>query len=144
MRIPNTWATLLERVRKDYPNFRKLSFNKLRKTASSFVRRRYGGEVAGMFLAHGRVGSDDLLQRYADRNFRPVFRACRHWRKKLEKMFAGVVDPFPADGKKHNRSVTPGMIKKMAALRAEGKTYQQIGTEMGLHRATVRVYLTEK
>ena len=50
MRIPNTWNTLLKRIRrKDFPTFRKLSFNKLRKTAASFVRRKYGGEVAGMF-----------------------------------------------------------------------------------------------
>ncbi len=113
MRIPNTWHTLRKRVRKDFPDFRKLSFNKLRKTAASFVRRKYGGEVAGMFLAHGRVVTDDLLERYADRNFRPVFKACRHWRKVLEKMFARAADPFPTSDTKHNPSVTPGTIERI-------------------------------
>jgi hypothetical protein len=144
MAIPNAWNTLLARVRKDVPEFRRLSFNKLRKTASSFVRRKYGGEVAGMFLAHGRVVSDELLERYADGDFRPVFRACRHWRKVLGKMFATVADPFPADGKKHNPSVTVGMIKKMKELRAQGMTFKQIGAAVGLHRMTVAAHLNQK
>ncbi len=142
MRIPNTWNTLLKRIRrKDFPTFRKLSFNKLRKTAASFVRRKYGGEVAGMFLAHGKVVTDELLERYADRNFRPVFKACRHWRKVLEKMFARVADPFPTSDTKHNPSVTLGTIKRMKELRQQGMPIKAIAAEVGLHRATVRTYL---
>lgn len=94
-----------------------------------------------MFLSHGRVVTDDLLERYADRNFRPVFRACRHYGKVLQKMFATVEDPFPLDMKKHNPSVTVGMVKKMMELRAQGKTQKQIGAEMGLNRATVAAHL---
>ncbi|HTU90586.1 MAG TPA: hypothetical protein VMF69_10965 [Gemmataceae bacterium] len=136
------WNTLLKRIRlKDFPTFRKLSFNKLRKTAASFVHRKDGGEVAGMFLAHGRVVTDDLLERYAGRNFRSVFKACRHWRKVLGKMFARVADPFPASDKKHNPSVTLGTIKRMKELRQQGMVINAIAAEVGLHRATVRTYL---
>jgi hypothetical protein len=141
MTIANAWSILLRRIQKDYPQFRKLSFNKLRKTASSFVRRKYGAEIAGIFLAHGKVCSDDLLERYADRDFRPVFRACRHWRKRLEPMFAKVDDPFPLDMRKHNPSVTPGMIEKMKQLQAAGKTQTEIAEELGLCRDTVRRHL---
>jgi len=142
MRIPNTWNTLLRRIRrKDFPTFRPLSFNKLRKTAASFVRRKYGGEVAGMFLAHGRVVTDDLLEHYADRNFRPVFKACRHRQKVLGKMFAKVAEPFPASDTKHNPSVTLGTIKRIKELRQQGMAIKDIAAEVGLHRATVRTYL---
>ncbi len=144
MLVSNAWHRLLARVRKDFPQFRKLSFGKLRKTASSFVRRKYGGEVAGIFLCHGRVSTDDLLERSAERNFRPVFKACRHFCKVLSTMFATVTDPFPSDDKKHNPSVTPGMVKKMKALWAEGKTYKAIGADLGLHRTTVHTYLSRQ
>lgn len=49
MRIANTWKTLLQRVRKDFPQFRELSFNKLRKTAASFVHGSTGERLPGCF-----------------------------------------------------------------------------------------------
>ena len=85
--------------------------------------------------------TDDLLERYADRNFRPVFKACRHWRKVLEKMFARVAYPFPTSDTKHNPSVTLGTIKRMKELRQQGMPIKAIAAEVGLHRATVRTYL---
>ncbi|MFO0865676.1 MAG: hypothetical protein U0744_13655 [Gemmataceae bacterium] len=74
--IPNRWYALIDRIRKKTPGFRKLSFNKLRKTASNWIRRDAGGEMASVFLAHGKaVHSDDLLDVYTNRPFAKVFAA---------------------------------------------------------------------
>jgi hypothetical protein len=63
--------------KKDFPTFPQLSFNKLKKTASSELRKIAGGEVAGLFLCHGRVVEDDLLEEYAARHFPPVHKLAR-------------------------------------------------------------------
>jgi integrase len=74
--IPNRWYALIDRIRRKTPGFRKLSFNKLRKTASNWIRREAGGEIASIFLAHGKaVASDDLLDVYTNRPFAKVFAA---------------------------------------------------------------------
>ena len=64
-RLANSWFDLTERVRKDHAEFRRLSLNKLRKTAGNLVRDAAGGEVAGVFLCHGLpVRADAQLDRY--------------------------------------------------------------------------------
>ena len=75
--IPNRWNHLLGRVREDHPDFRRLSFNKLRKTAGNLmIREVAGGEVAGIFLAHGQaVKTDDLADVYTNRPFAKVWAA---------------------------------------------------------------------
>lgn len=144
MAVPNAWAILTARVQKDHPGFRKLSFNKLRKTALDLVRRLSDGETAGVFACHGQVVSDDLLERYANRHFAKVFHAIDQLHKLLAPVFAKVADPFPADMKKHNPSVTLAQRKRMAVLRAQGYTQKKIAEELGLNRATVAAYLKNK
>src|SRR5262245_16683554 len=74
--IPNSWFQLTERIRKEQAAFRRLSFNKLRKTAGNLVRALAGGEVAGVFLCHGTpVKADELLDLYSNRPFAKVFEA---------------------------------------------------------------------
>jgi hypothetical protein len=61
-RIPNVFAALVRRVRRDHRDFPKLSFGKLRKTGANFVKRFSDGEVAATFLCHGQaVKVDDWL-----------------------------------------------------------------------------------
>jgi hypothetical protein len=60
---------------------------------------------------------------------------------KLAGMFAKVADPFPADGRKSNPSVSLGTIKRMRQMKAEGKTVQKIAAECGVCADTVRRYL---
>jgi hypothetical protein len=141
MAIPNAWNILTKRVQKDHPEFRRLSFNKLRKTAIDLVRKLSDGETAGIFACHGQVVSDDLLERYANRHFAKVFEAIDRLYKVLEPVFAEVADPFPADMKKHNPFVTVAQRRRMAELRAQGYTQKKIAEELGLHRGTVAAYL---
>ncbi|CAN5246052.1 hypothetical protein BH11PLA2_BH11PLA2_22190 [soil metagenome] len=51
--IQSLWASLTTRIRKKVPEFRELSFNKLRKTADSLIRSKAGGEIASVFLCDG-------------------------------------------------------------------------------------------
>jgi hypothetical protein len=118
-----------------------LSFNKLRKTAATLIRQIAGGEVAGLFLCHGQVVSDDLLEEYAARHFPPVHAAIEMMAGKLAGMFAKVADPFPADGRKSNPSVSLGTIKRMRQMKAQGMTVQKIAAECGVCADTVRRYL---
>lgn len=142
MEVANAWYRAVARVKKDFPLFRKLSFNKLRKTSSTFIRRPKvgGGEVAGVFLCHGRVCSDDLLEVYAERDFRAVFRATRKLRKALAPMFAKVSDPFPEDMRKSNPSLSLGQRKRMQTLRDQGFTLRRIAELCEVTRHTVARY----
>jgi hypothetical protein len=90
-RIFNTWSKLCDRIAKDFPTFRRLSFNKLRKTAANMVKRVSGGEVAGVFQCHGNpVRTDELSDLYNNRPFDKVHEATEQVRQQLAPMFARV------------------------------------------------------
>jgi hypothetical protein len=144
MAIPNAWKILTGRVQKDHEGFRNLSFNKLRKTAIDLIRRLSDDETAGVFACHGQIVSDDLLEWYANRHFDKVFLAIDKLHKLLEPVFSKVADPFPADMKKHNPSVTLAQRKKIVAMRRQGFTLKGIAREVGLNRATVAFYLRKE
>jgi hypothetical protein len=92
--IPNRWYALTDRIRKKSPGFRKLSFNKLRKTASNWIRREAGGEIASVFLAHGKaVASDDLLDVYTNRPFAKVFAAIDRMGEQARSTWMGAAPP---------------------------------------------------
>src|SRR5207244_1273210 len=138
--IPNQWGRLLVRVRKDKPDFRKLSFNKLRKTSSNWIRRRWGKEVADTFLADGKR---ERVDAYTERRWGDVLKACRWLVKKLAGYFSAVTDPWPDPvGTKvvPNTSVSPGAIKRMQALRSQGHTVKTIAELVGVSLATVLKY----
>jgi hypothetical protein len=131
--------------------FPELSFNKLRKTASTEIRKiagegedGAGGEVAGLFLCHGQVVSDDFLKRYAARHFPSVHEAIDALRVKLAGMFPKVSDPFPASDKKSNPSLSLGTIRRMGDMKRRGFTVAQIADECGCTTDTVRRYLKKE
>lgn len=142
--IPNTWARLTARVRKlEDKNFKKLSFNKLRKTAIDAIRDLANGETAGVFACHGQpVPSDVLIDKYSNRKFLLVHDACVRWGERLAPMFAAVPEPFVAAKRKHQK---PDAIlekrRRVVELRGEGKTLAMIGEEMGLSIGAVRNHL---
>jgi len=142
--IPNSWARLTARVRKlEDKEFRKLSFNKLRKTAINAIRDIAGGETAGVFACHGKpVPTDGLIDFYSNRDFRRVHEACVKWGERLALMFAAVPEPFVAAKRKHQ---APQAIlekrRRVIELRGQGKTLAQISEEMGLSIGAVRNHL---
>lgn len=129
--IPNRWATLLKRVRQDHPDFRSLSFNKLRKTAGNLIRLFADGEVAGVFLCHGQaVRTDDLADVYTNRPFAKVFEAQEQVWEHLKDIFVGEVY---ADAK-----ISVGTIKKIKELHQKGLPASEIARQCGVAESTVR------
>ncbi|MBA4066513.1 MAG: hypothetical protein C0501_22970 [Isosphaera sp.] len=142
--VPNSWARLTARVRKlEDKNFRRLSFNKLRKTAIDAIRDIAGGETAGVFGCHGKpVPTDGLIDLYSNRDFRRVHDACDKWGERLAAMFAAVPEPFVAGKRQHHTS--EAILQKrqrVADLRGQGHTLARIGEEMGLSIGAVRHHL---
>ncbi|CAN5586058.1 hypothetical protein BH11PLA2_BH11PLA2_46020 [soil metagenome] len=87
--IQSLWASLTTRIRKELPEFRKLSFNKLRKTAASLIRSKAGGEIASVFLCHGSpVGHDELVEVYTNRPYAKVFAAIDEMGEGLRPVFS--------------------------------------------------------
>ncbi len=141
-KIPNTWAKLLGRVRKDHPDFRRLSYNKLRKTAGNLVRRFSDGETAGVFLCHGQpVRADALLDLYTNRQYDKVFAALDAVATYLSPMFARAAVPFPAaDAKEERPSLSRGTISRIRQLRQQGHTVAKVAELLGVSEGTVRRY----
>jgi hypothetical protein len=136
--IPNSWFQLTERVRKDHHDFRKLSFNKLRKTAGNLMRREAGGEVAAVFLCHGTpFKGDDLLDVYTNRPFPKVFQALDHLGTMLEPLWAGVTDPFPPEPRRGGPNIGAGKIRRIEAMRRQGFKIGYIARELDVSRETV-------
>lgn len=141
-KIPNAWGKLLKRIHKDHADFRKLSFNKLRKTAGNLVRKFSDGETASVFLSHGTpCCTDDLLDFYTDKDFSKVFLALDAVRLHLGPMFARVAVPFPADDAKEERpALSRGTISKIRRMRQQGFKVSKIAEEVGVSEGTVRRY----
>ena len=129
--IPNRWATLLKRIRLDHPSFRKLSFNKLRKTAGNLIRQASDGEISGIFLCHGQaVKTDDLADVYTNRPFKKVFEAQDRVWESLKDIFTGEVYS--------ETKISIGTIKKIQALHQKGLSVSEIAKQCGVAESTVR------
>ncbi len=90
-RVANTWETLRKRIERatGAPAEWWLPFKHLRKTAAQLIRNESDGEIAGVFLSHGKpVATDDLADLYSNRPFHRVAEALGKVRKRLEPMFA--------------------------------------------------------
>ncbi len=137
--IPNGWFQLTERVRKDHPEFRGLSFNKLRKTAGNLIRGEAGGEVAAVFLCHGTpVRADALLDLYTNRPFARVFDALERVGGALRPLWGGVEAPFPEQPKKGGPNISLATIRRIQSLKRQGYMTGYVAEKLGVSTETVR------
>ena len=102
-KIRNSWNRLLERVHQEHGDFPRLSFGKLRKTASTWIRKVGGGEMSSIFLTHGEATDDPLLDCYANRQFRKLFKCQKRIWKKLKHILTGEF-PEPKRAQAHEPS----------------------------------------
>ena len=87
--IPNRFAEIVRRVKRDHPDFPSLSFGKLRKTAGDLIRRFADGEIHAVFMCHGQpVATDNLTDVYSNRPFGKVFKVIREVQEYLQPVFA--------------------------------------------------------
>lgn len=137
-RIANMWRTgLTERIRKDHPSFRLLSFNKLRKTGGDLIRHEADGEINGVFLTHGQpVKSDDLSDEYTNRPFGKVFQAIRAVRLYLNSAF-DFQPTWPADRKKGGPNISVAKAERIRKLRSQGFKVREIAKKVGVSPSTI-------
>jgi hypothetical protein len=137
-KIANCWHRLYQRILKD-KKIRKLSFNKLRKTAGDLIKRFSSGEIAGVFHCRGQVvPTDDLSDLYTNRHFDKAFQAIEAVRQYLAATFEGVTDPFPTEVKKPALGI--GTIRRIKTLREQGYTQKKVAELLGVSESTVKRY----
>jgi hypothetical protein len=136
-KIRNSWSRLMKRVRQDHEDFPRLSFGKLRKTAASWMRRVGGGEMASIFIAHGRATDDTLLDLYANRQFRKLFKC----QKRIWKKLKGVLTedfPEPKPHRPTSYRHDDAVKKRIQKLRQQGHKLRTIAEVTKLPLTTVR------
>ena len=138
-KIRNSWNRLMKRVRqeKDNSDFPRLSFGKLRKTAASWMRRVGGGEMASIFIAHGKATGDSLLDLYADRQFRKLFKCQKRIWKKLQGVLTGAF-PEPKPHKPTSHRLEDALKKRIQKLMRQGYRLSKIAEVTNTPYTTVR------
>lgn len=130
-------ASLTTRIRREFPEFRSLTYNKLRKTAASLIRSQAGGEIASIFLCHGSpAGQDELIEVYTNRPYAKVFAAIDDLGRWLRPVFTDLEHAFES-----GRPPKPGLSKHKARqiqrLARQGKRIAEIVKEVKATKAEV-------
>jgi hypothetical protein len=136
-KIRNSWNRLMKRVRHDHPDFPRLSFGKLRKTSASWMRRVGGGEMASIFIAHGQATGDSLLDLYADRQFRKLFKCQKRIWSKLKGVLTGEF-PEPKPHKPKSHRLEDPLKKRIQKLKRQGYKLTKIAEVTNTPLTTVR------
>ena len=134
----NSWNRLMKRIRQEKENadFPRLSFGKLRKTAASWMRRVGGGEMSSIFIAHGKATDDGLLDLYADRQFRKLFKCQKRIWEKLKSVLTGEF-PEPKPHKPTSHRHEDSLKKRIQKLRRQGYKLTKIAEMANIPLSTV-------
>lgn len=133
--IANRWTRLLDRVTKDLPTFKRLSFKWIRKSGSSFIRKMGDGELASLYISHGEGSStdDDLLEIYATARWDDLANVLNRFHEALQPMFTQQTTTA--------RTYIPlTKIDRIRQLWADGVKPEEIATLTGTSRATAYRY----
>lgn len=134
--IPAAWNRLLDRVEKDFPNFRRLSFNSLRDTSSDMIEKMGGSDFASLHLAHKHLSGDKSLRNYVNPNRKKHFELIRRLERKLLPIWEGV-EPLVVEPKNYIGFAKIDQIKK---LRSEGLSQEEVAKQVGVSKPTVSRY----
>ncbi len=138
-KIPAAWYRLLNRVTKHHPEFKRLGFHHLRKTAGDFIRRLADGETMGVFLRHGKpVKSDPLAGAYSNPVFPRVFDAQDRLWELLKDIFT------PLEEVELPRKVSPEAIRQIRRLKRQGIKTKKLSEMFGVSPNMIRVYCRKK
>jgi hypothetical protein len=139
--IPNRFVDLLGRIRRDHPDFPRLSFGKLRKSAGDLIRRFADGEIHAVFMCHGQpVATDNLSDVYSNRPFGKVFKAIREVQEYLQPVFeAAGATPFQSRySQVAYRSPTRDRVLQ---LHDQGLSVREIADAVSRSRMTVHRHI---
>jgi predicted DNA-binding protein (UPF0251 family) len=133
MQIPSAWRRLLNRVKKDYKDFRQLPFNSLRDTSSDMIEKMGGSDFASLHLAHKHLSGDKSLRNYVNPNRSKHFKLIRRLERKLSSIWEGIAIT-DIQSKNYVGFAKVELIKK---LRAEGVSQEEVAKKVGVSKATV-------
>ncbi|MBM3995580.1 MAG: hypothetical protein FJ303_15720 [Planctomycetes bacterium] len=138
-KIPAAWYRLLNRVQKNHPDFKRLGFHHLRKTAGDFIRKLSEGETMGVFLRHGKpVKTDALAGIYSNADFDKVFKAQdRFW-----ELLSDIVTPLGEV--ELPTKLSPDKIKQIRRLKKQGVKTKALAEMFGVCADTIRVHCRKK
>lgn len=138
-KIPAAWYRLLNRVKKHHPEFKRLGFHHLRKTAGNKIRTLSDGETMGVFLRHGKpVKSDPLAGTYSNPVFTRVFDAQDSLWEYLKDIFT------PLEEVELPRKVSPETIRQIRRLKRQGIKTKKLSEMFGISTTTIRLYCRKK
>jgi hypothetical protein len=139
--IPNRFAELVRRVRRDHPEFPTLSFGKLRKTAGDLIRRFAGGEIHAVFMCHGQpVATDNLTDVYSNRPFGKVFKAIRDVEEYLQPVFVAA-GAAPFQSRLSQVAYRSETHDKIVELHNQGRRVPEIAAEVSRSQTAVRKHI---
>ena len=136
MQIPAAWQRLLNRVGKDFPDFRQLPFNSLRDTSSDMIEKMGGSDFASLHLAHKHLSGDKSLRNYVNPNRAEHFKLIRRLEKKLATIWEGIV--FTDVQSKNYIGLTK--VEQIKKLRSDGLSQEEVAEQLGVSKATVSRY----
>ncbi|MBX9679108.1 MAG: hypothetical protein K2X38_10130 [Gemmataceae bacterium] len=138
-KIPAAWYRLLKRVQKHHPDFKRLGFHHLRKTAGNFVRKLSDGETMGVFLRHGKpVKSDPLAGTYSN----PVFSRVADAQDRVWELLKDIFTPL--EEVDLPRKTSPETIRQIRLLRKQGIPTKKLAEMFGISLNMIRVYCRRK
>jgi integrase/DNA-binding transcriptional regulator YiaG len=138
-KIPAAWYRLLNRVEKHHPNFKRLGFHHLRKTAGNEIRKLSDGETMGVFLRHGKpVKTDALAGVYSNADFEKVFKAQDKLWESWKEIFT------PLDDVQLPRKTSPEQIRQIRRLKKQGIKTKKLAETFGVSPDTIRAYCRKK
>ena len=125
-RIPSAWYKLLNRVQRHHPEFRRLGFHHLRKTAGNQVRKIADGETMGVFLRHGKpVKTDALAAAYSNPVFSNVFDA----QDKLWELWKDIFTPL--EDVELPCKLSPEAVQQIRLLKKQGVQTKKLAETAG-------------
>ncbi|HAI13571.1 MAG TPA: hypothetical protein DCM28_17830, partial [Phycisphaerales bacterium] len=134
----NAWNKLLNRIRQDKKDFRKLPFKHLRKTAYQLVLEASGSqEIAGTFESRSQLSSDEYAEVYGRRLYERVFEANQKVHERLAPMFASAPNAFTQPRTKGGPNLSKGKIDQIKRLKTEGVKPAEIARITGVSTTTV-------
>lgn len=138
-RIPNSWTSLNKRITEQEPEFKNLSFGKLRKTGATIVRKLANAEIASIYLAHGKpFGDDKDLEAYADRPYGQLFETLDRMHAHLKPLWEAVETPFGSSRRLGGKSnLSPRTKHQIKELLHAGHGAQQIADQLSIDVSTV-------
>ena len=131
----SSWRNLFSKVKKEHGEIKYLPFKHLEKTASEWIRHEFGGEIASLFLSHGKpVKNDAQLEVYANKPFPKLFTALDALADYLRPVFESVPEPWKVVGP---HRLKPEVVVRVKELRSQGMKLTDIAEAVGLHWVTV-------